>query len=56
MHLAGSVALITGGASGLGLATATALSEAGAAVVLVDLPTSNLPRQPAGSGGRAGGR
>jgi NAD(P)-dependent dehydrogenase (short-subunit alcohol dehydrogenase family) len=36
----GGVALITGGASGLGLATAQALSAAGAKVVLVDLPTS----------------
>ena len=40
MQLAGTVALVTGGASGLGLATATALSEAGAAVVVVDLPSS----------------
>ena len=40
MQLAGSVALVTGGASGLGLATATALTEAGAAVVIVDLPAS----------------
>ena len=40
MQLAGSVALVTGGASGLGLATATELSSAGAAVVLVDLPSS----------------
>ncbi len=40
MQLAGSVALVTGGASGLGLATATALTEAGAAVVIVDLPGS----------------
>ena len=40
MQLAGSVALVTGGASGLGLATATALTEAGAAVVIVDLPSS----------------
>ncbi len=34
------VALVTGGASGLGLATATALRAAGARVVIVDLPTS----------------
>ena len=40
MQLAGSVALVTGGASGLGFATATALTEAGAAVVIVDLPSS----------------
>src|SRR5215207_3317807 len=36
----GSVALITGGASGLGLATAEALSAAGAKVVILDLPSS----------------
>jgi NAD(P)-dependent dehydrogenase (short-subunit alcohol dehydrogenase family) len=34
------VALVTGGASGLGLATATALRAAGARVVIVDLPSS----------------
>ena len=33
-------ALVTGGASGLGLATARRLREAGAAVVILDLPTS----------------
>ena len=37
----GKVALVTGGASGLGLAAATALTDAGASAVLVDLPTSN---------------
>jgi NAD(P)-dependent dehydrogenase (short-subunit alcohol dehydrogenase family) len=37
----GAVALITGGASGLGHATATALHGQGAQVVLVDLPSSN---------------
>ncbi|MCX7520941.1 3-hydroxyacyl-CoA dehydrogenase [Microbacterium sp. STN6] len=40
MQIEGSTALVTGGASGLGLATATALHQAGARVVLVDLPTS----------------
>jgi NAD(P)-dependent dehydrogenase (short-subunit alcohol dehydrogenase family) len=35
-----TVALVTGGASGLGEATARRLHRAGAAVVLVDLPTS----------------
>ena len=34
------VALVTGGASGLGLATTTALRAAGARVVIVDLPSS----------------
>lgn len=40
MDIAGEVALITGGASGLGLATAKRLLAAGASVVLLDLPTS----------------
>ena len=38
MELRGTTALITGGASGLGAATARRLHEGGAAVVLVDLP------------------
>ncbi|GGM20894.1 SDR family NAD(P)-dependent oxidoreductase [Dactylosporangium sucinum] len=41
MHLANGSAVVTGGASGLGLATATRLVEAGAAVVVADLPTSD---------------
>jgi len=40
LDINGGVALITGGASGLGLATAQTLAKAGAKVVLVDLPTS----------------
>ena len=40
MQLDGAIALITGGASGLGLATARALTAAGAAVVIADLPSS----------------
>jgi NAD(P)-dependent dehydrogenase (short-subunit alcohol dehydrogenase family) len=40
MDIAGTVALVTGGASGLGLATAQALHGAGASVVLLDLPGS----------------
>jgi len=41
MKIAGSVALVTGGASGLGLATIRKLHDAGASVVILDLPTSN---------------
>jgi NAD(P)-dependent dehydrogenase (short-subunit alcohol dehydrogenase family) len=41
MDIAGSVAVITGGASGLGFATARTLAGAGAQVVLLDLPSSN---------------
>jgi NAD(P)-dependent dehydrogenase (short-subunit alcohol dehydrogenase family) len=40
VEILGSVALVTGGASGLGLATATTLVAAGAGVVIFDLPTS----------------
>src|SRR5882757_3944269 len=41
MQLNGATALVTGGASGLGLATVQALHEAGARVIIVDLPSSN---------------
>jgi NAD(P)-dependent dehydrogenase (short-subunit alcohol dehydrogenase family) len=37
MNIAGHAALISGGASGLGLATATALAAAGAKVTLLDI-------------------
>lgn len=40
MDLSGAAALVTGGASGLGLATARRLAEAGASVTIVDLPSS----------------
>ena len=40
MEVSGAVALITGGASGLGAATARRLHAAGASVVLMDLPGS----------------
>jgi len=41
MQVDGSVAIVTGGASGLGLATADRLLKEGARVVIVDLPSSN---------------
>jgi NAD(P)-dependent dehydrogenase (short-subunit alcohol dehydrogenase family) len=40
MDITNKAALVTGGASGLGLATVKALQGAGARVVIVDLPTS----------------
>src|SRR4051794_28394227 len=40
MEIARATALITGGASGLGLATAELLTAAGATVVILDLPAS----------------
>lgn len=41
MDVSGKSALVTGGASGLGLATAKRLRAQGAHVVIVDLPSSN---------------
>ena len=41
MNVSGKVALVTGGASGLGLAATENLVDAGASVVIVDLPTSS---------------
>lgn len=40
MNIERSSALVTGGASGLGLATARRLAAAGAVVTIIDLPTS----------------
>jgi len=37
LNFTGKVALVTGAASGMGLATARAFAEAGAAVVLADV-------------------
>ncbi|QDY89325.1 SDR family NAD(P)-dependent oxidoreductase [Arthrobacter sp. UKPF54-2] len=60
MDVLGTVALITGGASGLGAATARRLFAAGASAVLVDLPGSageafaaELNASSGGSGNRA---
>lgn len=41
MDISGASALVTGGASGLGRATARRLYDAGASVILVDLPSSD---------------
>lgn len=41
MDINGKVALVTGGASGLGLATVRRLEDRGASVVMLDLPTSD---------------
>jgi len=40
MRIAGKAAVVTGGASGLGLATAAELARQGASVAIVDLPSS----------------
>lgn len=40
MQISGCSALVTGGASGLGLATAKVLAQAGAEVIVLDLPSS----------------
>jgi NAD(P)-dependent dehydrogenase (short-subunit alcohol dehydrogenase family) len=53
MQLAGAVAVVTGGASGLGLAAARELAGAGASVVLLDLPRSPGAEAVAGLGGDA---
>jgi NAD(P)-dependent dehydrogenase (short-subunit alcohol dehydrogenase family) len=41
MDVKGAVAIVTGGASGLGLASAKRLAAAGAKLLIADLPTSN---------------
>ncbi|WP_144793261.1 SDR family NAD(P)-dependent oxidoreductase [Microbacterium paludicola] len=51
MQIQGAGALITGGASGLGLATARALAAAGAHVTLLDLPSSDGAEMAAELGG-----
>ena len=41
MNVSGKIALVTGGASGLGRAATENLLEAGARIVIIDLPSSN---------------
>jgi NAD(P)-dependent dehydrogenase (short-subunit alcohol dehydrogenase family) len=53
MNIEGSSAVVTGGASGLGLATARRLVDQGARVVLVDLPDSAGAEAAAGLGPNA---
>ena len=53
MQIHGCSALITGAASGLGLATATALHDAGGSVLLFDLPGAPGEDIVAALGGRA---
>jgi 3-oxoacyl-[acyl-carrier protein] reductase len=51
--LTGKVALITGGAQGIGLAIATALHQAGAVVIVGDLDEAKAKEAAAGLGGEA---
>jgi NAD(P)-dependent dehydrogenase (short-subunit alcohol dehydrogenase family) len=53
MNLEGASTLVTGGASGLGHATAQRLIDRGASVVIVDLPTSDGEVAAKGLGERA---
>ncbi|WP_409329972.1 3-hydroxyacyl-CoA dehydrogenase [Trujillonella humicola] len=53
MDIEGAVAVVTGGASGLGLATARRLAGAGARVVLLDLPRTDRDEVLASFDGRA---
>ena len=53
MDFSGKMAAITGAASGIGLATAKALMDAGATVVLVDRNEAALDEIVAASGGKA---
>jgi len=54
--LAGQVALVTGAAAGIGLATARALAGCGAKVMLADLPDRRASAGAAPVGRRCAGR
>jgi NAD(P)-dependent dehydrogenase (short-subunit alcohol dehydrogenase family) len=51
MKMEGTAALVTGGASGLGLATAKRLAKAGAQVTILDLPSARGEDEAAALGG-----
>ena len=51
--LAGAVAVVTGGGSGIGLATATLLSEQGVSVAVVDVDGTSAERAASAIGGFA---
>jgi NAD(P)-dependent dehydrogenase (short-subunit alcohol dehydrogenase family) len=55
LNVEGKVALVTGGASGLGRATAEELLRAGASVVIVDLPSSEAVAKELGDKSRFAG-
>ena len=53
MKVEGKIAFVTGGASGIGLATASALAEAGATVVIADINEDNGRAAARDIGGKA---
>jgi 3alpha(or 20beta)-hydroxysteroid dehydrogenase len=55
-RLDGKIAVVTGAARGMGLAHATAMCEAGAAVVLADVLDDEGEAAAGGGGGGGGGR